>query len=46
MSKTFFVNTHGSELMTTVLVVVNKKKVDQFKNSYFTILLDHYTNDL
>jgi len=46
ISKNFFVNIHGSELMTTVLVVVHKKKVDQFRNSYFTILLDHYNNDL
>lgn len=28
ISKTNFVNTHGSEVMTTVLVAVQKKKVD------------------
>jgi len=32
--------------MTTVLVVVHKKKVESFRNSYFTILLDHYNTDL
>jgi hypothetical protein len=45
MAKTCFVNTHGSDLMTTVLVVVPKKKVDQFKGCYWNILLDHYKND-
>ena len=34
ISKNLFVNTHGSELMTTVLIVVNKKKVQQFKDVY------------
>ena len=45
MAKTCFVNTHGSDLMTTVLVVVPKKKVEQFKGCYWNILLDHYQND-
>jgi hypothetical protein len=28
ISKNMFVNTHGSEIMTTILVVVNKKKIE------------------
>lgn len=28
IDKNFFVNTHGSTLMTSVLVVVNKNKTD------------------
>lgn len=45
MNKNLFVNTHGSEIMTTVLVVVNKKKVEEFKKAYLTILSNHYKND-
>ena len=45
MPKQSFVNTHGSDLMTTVLVVVPKKKVEQFKGCYWNILLAHYAND-
>ena len=45
MQKANFVNTHGSDLMVTVLVVVPKKKVEQFKGCYWNILLDHYKND-
>lgn len=40
-----FVNTYGSGIMTTILVVVNKKKIEQFKNSYMRVLLDYYEND-
>ena len=45
INKAQFVNTHGSELMTSVLVVINKKKIQQFQSSYFKILTDHYKND-
>lgn len=45
ISPTHFVNTYKSELMTTVLVVVPKKKVDAFRASYFTLLLDHNSAD-
>jgi len=40
-----FVNTHGSDKMTTVLVVVPKKKVDQFKTNYLSLLIDFNKND-
>jgi len=36
--KNLFVNTYGSEIMTSVLVVVPGKKVEQFKSSYQTFL--------
>ena len=45
ITKNMFVNTHGSEIMTTILVVVNKKKVEQFKSTYMNALLDFYGND-
>mmetsp|Transcript_3322 Transcript_3322/g.5515 ORF Transcript_3322/g.5515 Transcript_3322/m.5515 type:complete len:326 (-) Transcript_3322:130-1107(-) len=45
IGRQFFVNSHGSELMTTVLVAVNKKKVEHFQQNYLTILLNHYSND-
>jgi len=45
ITKNMFVNTFGSELMTTILVVVNKKKIEQFKGSYMRVLLDYYQND-
>jgi len=41
----YFVNSHGSQLMTSVLVVVNKKKIAEFKEKYFTVLVEHYQND-
>lgn len=31
LSKGFFVNNYESTMLTTVLVVVHKKKIDQFK---------------
>jgi len=40
-----FVNTLGSNWMTTVLVVVNKKKDEQFFASYETYLKKFYEND-
>ena len=45
MDKRLFVNTHGSDLMTTVLCVVNKKKVDAFEKTYWTCLIEYYRND-
>jgi len=36
--KTLFVNTYGSEIMTSVLVVVPGKKVEQFKQTYSSFL--------
>ena len=30
IKKDFFVNTHGSEMLVTVLVVVNKKNLEKF----------------
>jgi len=41
-----FVNTYdNSNWMTSVLVVVNKKMVDQFKQVYPTCLLNYYQQD-
>jgi len=31
ISKTLFVNTHGSSMLTSVLVAVNKNKIEQFR---------------
>lgn len=45
ITKQMFVNTYGSDIMTTILVVVNKKKLEQFKSSYMNVLLDYYQND-
>ena len=45
ITKQMFVNTYGSDIMTTILVVVNKKKLEQFKSSYMNVLLDYYKND-
>jgi len=45
ISKTLFINTYGSDIMTSILVVVNKKKLDNFMENYFTVLLKHYEND-
>ena len=45
LSKNFFVNVHGSELMTTVLVAVNKKKIELFKEQYMSFLMVHRQND-
>ena len=40
-----FVNTYGSDIMTTILVVVNKKKLESFRSSCMNVLLDYYQND-
>ena len=40
-----FVNMHGSTLMVSVLVVINKKNVDKFKASYMNMLLEFYEQD-
>jgi len=40
-----FVNSHGSELMTSLLVVVPKKMVDKFKEMYVDILVNHKAAD-
>lgn len=45
ITKQMFVNTYGSDIMTTILVVVNKKKLEQFKSSYMNVLLEYYQND-
>jgi hypothetical protein len=50
ISKDHFVNTkYGgdmiSQLMGTVLVVVNKKSVESFKAKYMTLLLNFYKDD-
>lgn len=45
ISNQLFVNTHGSELLTTVLVVVNKKNLEKFRETYPTLLLIHNEND-
>lgn len=34
ISDKLFVNVHGSELMTTALIVVPKAKLELFKNTY------------
>jgi hypothetical protein len=34
ISDKLFVNVHGSDLMTTVLIVVPKAKVESFKSNY------------
>ena len=45
ITKNMFVNTYGSDIMTTILIVVSKKKIDQFKGSYMKVLLDFYQSD-
>lgn len=45
ISSQFFVNTHGSKILTTILVVVNKKNFDKFKEIYPTLLLNHHAQD-
>jgi len=45
ISKDQFVNTHGSSLMVTVLVVVNKKNVEKFRENYMSWLLNFYKED-
>ena len=45
MPKSLFVNTHGSELMTTLLVVVHKKKIDSFRQLYPELLIQFNQTD-
>jgi len=45
LSRGFFVNNYESTMLTTILVVVNKKKIDQFRNIYPTSLLNFYKAD-
>ncbi len=45
ITKNMFVNTHGSDIMTTILVVVQKKKIELFKSSYMNVLLNYYESD-
>lgn len=45
IKKELFVNTHGSEILTSVLVVVPKKRIEQFRSSYFLLLKEHYDNE-
>lgn len=50
ISKDHFVNTkYGgdmmSQMMGTVLVVVNKKSVESFKSKYMNLLLNFYKDD-
>jgi len=45
VSEKKFANTHGSEYLTTVLVVVNKKNLDKFNDIYQTCLITYNSND-
>jgi hypothetical protein len=45
ISSQLFVNTHGSKILTTVLVVVNKKNIEKFKEVYPSLLLNHNEQD-
>ena len=45
LSRGFFVNNYESTMLTTILVVVNKKKIDHFRNTYPTSLLNFYKAD-
>ena len=45
LSKGFFVNNYESTMLTTVLVIVHKKKIDQFKSTYPHALLNFYKAD-
>ena len=40
-----FVNTHGSEIMTSLLVVVNKKMIEKFQTTYPTCFSEFKQND-
>ena len=41
-----FINTYSSELMTSVLIVVSKKKEQNFVQNYWNYLIEHNKNDL
>lgn len=45
IAQNLFVNTYGSEKMTTVLVVVPKKKIEQFKKDYIELLINFNKGD-
>lgn len=45
ISSTFFVNTHGSKTFTSILVVVNKKRVQEFKEYYGGAMVAFYEQD-
>ena len=45
LSKHYFVNTHDSQMLTTVLVVVKKQKIEDFKKVYPNSLLNFYQAD-
>jgi hypothetical protein len=45
ISSAWFVNTHGSKIMTTILVVVPKKHIERFKETYPTVYLSHNKAD-
>jgi hypothetical protein len=45
IQKSLFVNTYGSEIMTTVLVAVPKAKVEQFKTGYLGYLVELRRNE-
>jgi len=46
ISSQWFVNTFGSKIMTSVLVVVPKKQVDRFQETYPIVYLEHNKKDL
>ena len=45
ISNQLFVNTHGSKILTTILVVVNKKMIDKFKEVYPSLLIEFMEQD-
>ena len=45
IASAFFVNTHGSTSFTSVLVVVNKKRVAEFKDWYGGCMVAFYEAD-
>ena len=45
ISSQLFVNSHGSSILTTVLVVVHKKLIEKFRDMYPMLLLNFYETD-
>lgn len=45
ISNQLFVNTHGSKILTTILVVINKKAIEKFYEVYPTLLITHNEQD-
>jgi len=45
ISNQLFVNTHGSSILTTILVVVNKKIITKFQEIYPGLLLTFWEQD-